>query len=70
VVEEADESAFWCELLQELDLPAKLMPQLKAITSEAQQLSFIFAKGRATVRARLPRNKSKTGGRQPKARAV
>lgn len=70
VVEEADESAFWCELLLEVDLPPRLIPELKAIAAEAHQLVFTFAKGRATVRARLPRNKTKAGGRQPKALAV
>jgi four helix bundle protein len=53
VVEEADETAFWCEFLQEVGLPVRLLPELKAIAAEAHQLVLIFAKGRATVRARL-----------------
>ena len=53
VVEEADETAFWCEFMQEVDLPVRLLPELKATADEAHQLVFIFAKGRATMRARL-----------------
>ena len=53
VVEEADEAAFWCELLRSLPLPTPLMPELNRLTDEAQQLLAIFAKGRSTVRSRL-----------------
>jgi four helix bundle protein len=70
IVEEADESAFWCELLQELELPPSLMPELKKLTNEGQQLVAIFARGRATVRERLRRaKKEKARGRQTDASA-
>jgi four helix bundle protein len=52
VVEEADESAFWCEFLQELSIPKHLIPTLIELTDEAQQLLAIFSKGRATMRRR------------------
>jgi len=53
IVEEADESAFWCELIQALPLPAALRPRLRLLVIEAHELTAIYAKGRATVRARL-----------------
>ena len=53
VVEEADESAFWCELLQDLPIPPQLKPQLDELTEEAHQLMAIFSKGRATMRRRV-----------------
>jgi four helix bundle protein len=53
VVEEADESAFWCELLQDLPIPSRLRPPLDELTEEAHQLVAIFSKGRATMRRRL-----------------
>ncbi len=53
VVEEADEAAFWCELLKELSLPSQLRAQLDELTDEAHQLVAIFSKGRATMRRRL-----------------
>ena len=53
VVEEADETAFWCELLEALPLPTTLHPRLRDLVREAQELRAIYAKGRATVRERL-----------------
>ena len=53
VVEEADEAAFWCELLLDLSIPSELHARLIELTDEAQQLRAIFSKGRATVRHRL-----------------
>jgi four helix bundle protein len=53
VVEEADESAFWCELLQDVGVPSHLAADLAELTGEAKQLRAIFARGRATVRRRL-----------------
>jgi four helix bundle protein len=53
IVEEADESAFWCELLADLPLPDALRPRLSDLVTEAHELRAIHAKGRATVRARL-----------------
>src|SRR5262249_48304994 len=47
IVEEADESLFWCELLLELPLPETLISELRALTDEARQLVAIFSKGRA-----------------------
>jgi len=60
IVEEADETAFWCELLDALPLPAALKPRLRELILEAEELRAIFAKGRATVRERLRISKTKT----------
>jgi four helix bundle protein len=53
VVEEADESVFWCELFADLELPASLRQPLAKLTAEAEELRNIYATGRATVRRRL-----------------
>ena len=44
VLEEADESSFWLELLEEGDLcPKELLPNLKKLKQEANELTAIFA---------------------------
>jgi len=53
IVEEADESLFWCELLQALSLLDVLSSELQALVGEARQLRAMYAKGRSTVRNRI-----------------
>ena len=53
VVEEADEACGWCALLEELNLPAPLRPELIWLSTESCELRAMYAKGRATARRRL-----------------
>jgi hypothetical protein len=53
VVEEADETVFWLELLSEADV---VRPTIMAnVISEAQQLLAIFAASQLTVKRSLQR---------------
>jgi hypothetical protein len=47
-VEEADESILWCELLHEAGLSEE--DELKALLSEARELTAIFSSGRKNAR--------------------
>lgn len=51
VIEEADESAFWLELLVDAGLVP--MAKLKELTSEANQLVAIFNASRTTAKKRV-----------------
>ncbi len=51
VVEEADETVFWLELLLETGIAAK--PQLEVLLTEAKELVAIFAAAYGTARAHL-----------------
>ena len=50
VVEEADETVFWCELLEE----AGIVPHedMKEVVGEARELLSIFSAGRKTAKTR------------------
>ncbi len=51
VVEEADETVFWLELLLETGIAAK--PQLETLLAEAKELVAIFAAAYGTARTHL-----------------
>ena len=51
VLEEADESAFWLEILTDDNIPKQ--PRALALLEEANQLTAIFAASSITVRNRL-----------------
>jgi four helix bundle protein len=54
VLEEADESAFWLELLLDiLKAPSDLHDAVRALLDEACELRAIFGKGRGTSRTRI-----------------
>ena len=61
VVEEADESGFWLELLVEVELVAR--PRVAALLTESNELVAIFVASRKTVEARIAREKAKAKGR-------
>ena len=48
VIEEADETAFWLELLVEADILRQ--PQIQALGNEADELTRIFVASRVTAR--------------------
>jgi four helix bundle protein len=52
VVEEADETVFWCELLEEASLVSE--QDIKAVVVEARELLAIFSAGRKTAKSRRP----------------
>jgi four helix bundle protein len=63
VVEETDECAFWLEMLIRTGIVTA--PALKALCSEADELTAIFAASLRTAKSRFPRS----GGRTfPKSR--
>jgi len=49
VVEEADESAFWIEMLEDCEIVRK--ERLREFLKEAHELSAIFTASRSTARA-------------------
>ena len=53
VLEEADESAFWLEIVTEGEISTK--PEALQLLDEANQLTAIFAASSITVRARINR---------------
>ncbi|MEW6246717.1 MAG: four helix bundle protein [Nitrospirota bacterium] len=50
VVEEADETLLWCELLEEAGIVTP--EEIQAITKEAKELLAIFSTARKTAKAR------------------
>ena len=66
VVEEADESGFWLELLVEVELVAR--PRVAALLKESNELVAIFVASRKTVEERIAREKAKAQGRSKTGR--
>jgi four helix bundle protein len=50
VVEEADETVFWCELLEEAGITTS--EEIQAVVGEARELLAIFSAARKTAKAR------------------
>jgi len=54
VLEEADESLFWLELIEELNL-VKSIQEMQRLKTEANELVSIFVVTQKTIKARLNR---------------
>ena len=52
VVEEADETVFWCELLEDAGIVSH--EDMKDVMGEARELLSIFSAGRKTAKTRTP----------------
>ena len=61
VVEEADESGFWLELLVEVELATR--SKIAALLEEANELVAIFVASRKTAEARMARKKAEAASR-------
>ena len=68
VVEEADESQLWIELLKEA-FPAMEQKVYRATLDEAGELTAIFTASHRTARANLEKKKAEKKARQRKPRA-
>ena len=59
VVEEADETAFWLEVVSEVLAPERLPAPVGALLEEAKELRAIFSRSRKTAAERLKLKKSR-----------
>ena len=66
VIEEADESGFWLELLVEVELVKH--PQVAALLKESNELVAIFTASRKTVKARMEAERVKAKAAKTKSK--